>query len=273
MGLAVAYLRPPVGGPIPEALVPEPAFEIFRVDTDVVGGRLVQVMPRPDFSFARRRGAGGDHAANTRGVPDEPQQSHGRFDAPRRDSADRAARAPGSRGVRRRGIRRIRRRDVHSGVARVSECDRRADVFEGLRPRRPAHRLPRRRARGAQSRARGDPGLQREHRRGGGGPGGARRSRLCGELPAADERIEGAAVRRLRAIGTEILEERRELRSRLRRRSADRAREGRGRSRHLHPRPIVRARLRRLPPHRHRASSSTHAAAIAAMEEVLCAAP
>ena len=52
MGLAVAYLRPPVGGPIPEALVPEPAFEIFRVDTDVVGGRVVQVMPRPDFSFA-----------------------------------------------------------------------------------------------------------------------------------------------------------------------------------------------------------------------------
>jgi histidinol-phosphate aminotransferase len=52
MGLAVAYLRTPIGGPIPEAIVPEPAFEIFRVDTDVVGGRLVQVMPRADFSFA-----------------------------------------------------------------------------------------------------------------------------------------------------------------------------------------------------------------------------
>jgi histidinol-phosphate aminotransferase len=52
MGLAVAYLRPPLGGPVPEALVPEPAFEIYRVDTDVVGGRLVQVMPRPDFDFA-----------------------------------------------------------------------------------------------------------------------------------------------------------------------------------------------------------------------------
>jgi histidinol-phosphate aminotransferase len=52
MGLAVAYLNPSVGGPIPEALVPEPAFEIFRVDTDVVGGRLVQVMPRRDLSFA-----------------------------------------------------------------------------------------------------------------------------------------------------------------------------------------------------------------------------
>jgi histidinol-phosphate aminotransferase len=52
MGLAVAYLRPPVGGPVPEALVPEPAFEIYRVDADVVGGRLVQVMPHADFSFA-----------------------------------------------------------------------------------------------------------------------------------------------------------------------------------------------------------------------------
>jgi histidinol-phosphate aminotransferase len=51
MALAVAYLRPPIGGPVPEAVVPEPAFEIFRFDTAVAGGTLVQVMPRPDFSF------------------------------------------------------------------------------------------------------------------------------------------------------------------------------------------------------------------------------
>jgi histidinol-phosphate aminotransferase len=51
MGLAVAYLRPPVGGPVPEALVPEPAFEIFHVDAEAVGGHFVQVMPKPDFSF------------------------------------------------------------------------------------------------------------------------------------------------------------------------------------------------------------------------------
>ena len=51
MALAVAYLRPPVGGPEPEAVVPEPAFEIFRFDTAVAGGTLVQVMPHPDFSF------------------------------------------------------------------------------------------------------------------------------------------------------------------------------------------------------------------------------
>ena len=51
MAVAVAKLRPPVGGPVPEAIVPEPAFEIFGFDTMVVGGRLVQVMPRTDFSF------------------------------------------------------------------------------------------------------------------------------------------------------------------------------------------------------------------------------
>jgi len=52
MALAVAYLRPSVVGSVLEAIVPEPAFEIFRFDTDVAGGRLIQVMPKPDFQFA-----------------------------------------------------------------------------------------------------------------------------------------------------------------------------------------------------------------------------
>jgi histidinol-phosphate aminotransferase len=51
MALAVTSLQPSVGGPVLEAIVPEPAFEIFRFDTAVAGGRLVQVMPRRDFSF------------------------------------------------------------------------------------------------------------------------------------------------------------------------------------------------------------------------------
>ena len=51
MALAVAYLRASIGGPRLEAIVPEPAFEIFRFDTAVAGGTLVQVMPRPDFGF------------------------------------------------------------------------------------------------------------------------------------------------------------------------------------------------------------------------------
>jgi histidinol-phosphate aminotransferase len=55
MALAVAYLRPSsaLDGPgfIPEAIIPEPAFEIFHFDTTVAGGRVVRVMPTPDFSF------------------------------------------------------------------------------------------------------------------------------------------------------------------------------------------------------------------------------
>jgi histidinol-phosphate aminotransferase len=51
MALAVAYLRSGAGEPPFEAVVPEPAFEIYRFDTAVAGGRLVQVAPRPDFSF------------------------------------------------------------------------------------------------------------------------------------------------------------------------------------------------------------------------------
>ena len=52
MGASIAYLRPTAGsGVVPEALVPEPAFEIFRFDTAVAGGKLVQVMPKPDFAF------------------------------------------------------------------------------------------------------------------------------------------------------------------------------------------------------------------------------
>jgi histidinol-phosphate aminotransferase len=51
MAVAVAYLRAAIGGPQLEAVVPEPAFEIFRFDTAVAGGTLVQVMPQADFSF------------------------------------------------------------------------------------------------------------------------------------------------------------------------------------------------------------------------------
>ncbi|HMF99258.1 MAG TPA: histidinol-phosphate transaminase [Vicinamibacterales bacterium] len=51
MAIAVAFLRASIGGPQLEAIVPEPAFEIFRFDTAVAGGKLVQVMPRPGFAF------------------------------------------------------------------------------------------------------------------------------------------------------------------------------------------------------------------------------
>jgi histidinol-phosphate aminotransferase len=52
MALAVAYLRPSPVGLVPEAIIPEPAFEIFGFDTEVAGGRAVRVAPNADFSFA-----------------------------------------------------------------------------------------------------------------------------------------------------------------------------------------------------------------------------
>ena len=51
MALSVSCLRPSPACPQPEAVLPEPAFEIFRLDTQVAGGTLVQVMPRPGFAF------------------------------------------------------------------------------------------------------------------------------------------------------------------------------------------------------------------------------
>lgn len=52
MAVAITYLRPSPGGAVPEAIVPQPAFEIFAFNASVVGGRTVSVMPRRDFAFA-----------------------------------------------------------------------------------------------------------------------------------------------------------------------------------------------------------------------------
>ena len=51
MAAAITFLKRADDGGIPEAIVPQPAFEIFEFDTAVVGGRAVRVPPRPDFSF------------------------------------------------------------------------------------------------------------------------------------------------------------------------------------------------------------------------------
>jgi histidinol-phosphate aminotransferase len=51
MGAAVGYLRPTADCFRPEAIIPEPAFEIFAFDTEVVGGVPVRVAPNVDFSF------------------------------------------------------------------------------------------------------------------------------------------------------------------------------------------------------------------------------
>jgi histidinol-phosphate aminotransferase len=52
MAAAFACLRPSPPAPPREAVVPEPAFEIFAFDSEVAGGRVIRVPPRPEFDFA-----------------------------------------------------------------------------------------------------------------------------------------------------------------------------------------------------------------------------
>ena len=53
--IAVSCLRPRPGADAPEAIIPEPAFEIFAFDTEVVGGRPVRIEPNADYSFPLQR--------------------------------------------------------------------------------------------------------------------------------------------------------------------------------------------------------------------------
>jgi histidinol-phosphate aminotransferase len=55
MCTAIGYLRSTVGGSVPEAVIPDPAFEIFAIDTEVLGAKPVRVAPNPDFSFPLER--------------------------------------------------------------------------------------------------------------------------------------------------------------------------------------------------------------------------
>jgi histidinol-phosphate aminotransferase len=179
MATSVAYLRPPIGGPICEAIVPEPAFEIFRFDTAVAGGRLVQVMPKPDFTFAldevlaaitpRTRVVFLTNPNNPTGVGMPPD----------------AIRAV-ARAVPREAIVFVDEAYAEfAGTSFIPDLPSFPNVFEGVRPGRTAHRLSRRGAGDSQSRSRGRAGLQRECRLGRRGAGRAGRSRSSAPLPAS----------------------------------------------------------------------------------------
>ena len=111
MAVAIAYLRPTAGsGLVPEAIVPEPAFEIFGFDTAVAGGRVVRVMPNADFRFAEEAVLAAI-TPQTRVVfltnPNNPTGVPVPFEAIRNVAA---ARAEGGGRLRGRGVRRVRRR-------------------------------------------------------------------------------------------------------------------------------------------------------------------
>ena len=238
-----------------EAIVPEPAFEIFRVRHRGRRRPLVQVMPHADFSFPLDEVLAAITPRHARGLPDQPEQP----DRRRRCRSTRFARSP-ARVPPEAVVFVDEAYAEFSGatfipeLAGVSQRHRRPDVLEGLRPGRPAHRLPRRRARRARPDAR-----RRCRSTASTSPPSSRcrrRSRICDHLNGLPARRSRESKALLYAacdrLGLTVLEERRELRARLRRRSRRRARQGRGRTRHLPARPLDRAGLRRLPPHRHR---------------------
>ena len=233
-----------------------------RFDTAVVGGRLVQVTPQPDFTFRARRGARGDHAEHAGRVPDQPEQPDRRVDAARGDSHDRAARAGRGRRVRRRGVRRVRRRDASSPSStrfRTSSSggrSRRRSALPGLRigclVGAPDTLDPIRRAVPVYSvniaavvavqAALDDLDYLHDYLR--------QVDESKALLYAACDRL---GLTYWKSDANFVLVSRR--------RSHRRAGRRRARARHLPARPLDRAGLRRLHPHRRPASSSTRAAA------------
>ena len=219
MALAVACLRAGIGGPQLEAIVPEPAFEIFRFDTAVAGGRLVQVMPRADFSFPLDEVLAAI-TPNTRVVfVTNPNNPTG-VDVPLEAIRAIARRIPPGAVVfvdeayaEFAGVSFIPELDAFPNVV-VGRTFSKAFGLAGLRIGCLVA-APATRRRGA---ARGA-GLQRQRRRGGGGDRRARRPRSPERLPARGRRVEGAAVRGVRSARPGVREEQVELRARARRRT------------------------------------------------------
>jgi histidinol-phosphate aminotransferase len=52
LAIAVARLRPTADCPVPEVIIPQPAFEVFEFYASMVGARVVEVGPADDFAFA-----------------------------------------------------------------------------------------------------------------------------------------------------------------------------------------------------------------------------
>jgi len=52
LALAVSYLQRGLDGAAAEVVIPQPAFEVFEVNADLMSARVVAVPPRPDFAFA-----------------------------------------------------------------------------------------------------------------------------------------------------------------------------------------------------------------------------
>ena len=132
MCTAIGYLRSTVGGPVPEAVIPDPAFEIFAIDTEVLGATPVRVAPNPDFSFPLERVLSAI-TSRTRVVfltsPNNPTGVVTPLSAIRE-----VARAlpPGGVVFVDEAYSRILRPDVHPGVVSIPKCRGRSDLLQGI---------------------------------------------------------------------------------------------------------------------------------------------
>ena len=91
------------------------------------------VMPNPDFRFAEEEVLAAVTPRTRVVFLTNPNNPTGVVGAVRGHPQHRPARAEGSDRVRGRGVRRVRGSFLHSGAAAVSKCDRRPDVFQGIR--------------------------------------------------------------------------------------------------------------------------------------------
>ena len=139
---SMAYLRPLPDGSTPEAVVPQPAFEIFELNASVAGGRPIPVAPRAEFVFALDEVLAAITPRTRVVFLTNPNNPTG-VSMPMEDIKTIAGGVPERRDrLRRRSVRRFRGRDVHPGPAGILQRDCRPHLRQGARPGGPSDRRP-----------------------------------------------------------------------------------------------------------------------------------
>ena len=189
MATAVGYLRPTPDGFVPEAVIPEPAFEIFGFDTEIVGGRPVRVAPNADFAFPLDRVLAAI-TPRTRVAfltnPNNPTGVSMSMDAIRAVSAALPAGAI---------VCGVLRAQLHSRARPLSQRRRWAHIFEGIRSCGYSYRRHHRPSRDARAHSPCRPGLQREYRCRNRRAGGHRGPCLYGRVRRAGRGVQSPALR------------------------------------------------------------------------------
>jgi histidinol-phosphate aminotransferase len=141
----VALRGAPAADPY-EAIVVQPAFDMYAACADGMGGRIVDVPPRPDFSFPLD-GVLAALTPRTRLICLTSPNNPTGVSVSTSDVAATCHAAPGALCPSRRGVRRLRRHvdDAGSRLGRAAESGGRTDVRQGLRAGRVARGRARRR--------------------------------------------------------------------------------------------------------------------------------